>query len=85
MTRYFPKVPGAEIKALAEERPFDRLSRPDFNQALRSVAENRRGDIDALRIGHFLTKFKGRVIGGLKLRSQDDNHSKVKLWSVEEV
>lgn len=76
---------SAEIKALAEERMFDSLSRPDFNQAIRSVAENRRGDIDALRIGHFLTKFKGRVVGGLKLRSQDNTHSKVKIWSVQEV
>lgn len=76
---------AAEVKQAAESRMFDSLSHPELNEALKEVAEDRRGDISAKRLGKFLIRYKGRVIEGMRLRSQDDLHTKSKLWSIEKV
>ncbi|MFQ3894590.1 hypothetical protein [Sphingobium sp. R-7] len=74
---------AAEMKQVAESRLFDSLSHPELNEALKEVAEDRRGDIGAKQLGKFLARHKGRVVNGLKLKSKDDGHANVKLWSID--
>jgi len=76
---------AAEVKQTAESRMFDSLAHPEFNEALKEVAEDRRGDISARRLGKFLARYKGRVIAGLKLTDRDDTHAGSKKWSVSKV
>lgn len=76
---------AAEVKQAAESRMFESLTHPELNEALKDVAEDRRGDISSKRLGKFLTRYKGRVVDGLKLVSKDDTHAKSKKWSVEKV
>lgn len=75
----------AELKAQAESRMFESLAHPALNEALKDIAEDRRGDISAKRLGKFLVRYKGRVIDGLKLLSKDDAHTKSKKWAIERI
>jgi hypothetical protein len=51
--------------------------------ALSEIAEGRRGDIDPRRLGKFLGRYDGRIVGGFRLVSTIDNHAKQKTWRVE--
>lgn len=76
---------AGELKALAEDRWSDKLTHPEFNQALREVAESRRGEIDARALGRYLGRHRGRIIDGLKLQDTEDTHNHQKLWAVVRV
>lgn len=77
-----PKTTG-EIKEAAES--VFGSGKSDLEQALIEVAEGRMGEINAKRLGHFLTRHNGRIVDGLRLHGQDDGHSKQKKWSVRHV
>ncbi|WP_311269735.1 hypothetical protein [Sphingobium sp. WCS2017Hpa-17] len=76
---------SAEIKQVAESRMFDALAHPHLNEALKEIAEDKRGDIGTRQLGKFLIKYKDRVVNGMKLQSKDDGHANVKLWSVRKL
>ncbi|WP_029548045.1 hypothetical protein [Sphingobium yanoikuyae] len=76
---------AAEVKQSAESRMFDSLTHPELREALIEVAEDRRGDISAKRLGKFLAKYKGRVIDGMRLNGKDDSHAGSKKWSIAKV
>jgi hypothetical protein len=77
------KLTAGDVKALADERdPLRNLLHPDMQEALRGVAENRRGKLCARERGKFLGRHKGRVVDGLKLEHFDDTHSKQKVWKI---
>lgn len=75
---------AGKIKEIAEYRDaMDGTPRyGDLQRALLEVADDRRGSIDAKRLGHFLGRHKGRVIDGLKLEVREDLKSKQKVWAV---
>lgn len=73
---------AAELKQEAETQSFGSFVNPDFNQAVKEAASDRSGMIDAKRLGQYLARHKGRVIGDLKLMVREDTHAKKKLWSV---
>jgi putative DNA primase/helicase len=80
------QLSAGELKVIAEERnPLGNLVRPDLQDGLRSVAENRRGDLCARELGKFLGRHKGRIVDGLKLEHSDNSHSKQKLWQIVRV
>lgn len=58
---------------------------PDLRQALLAVAEGHRGEISAKRLGHYLTRHKGRIIDGLRLVDGEDAHAKQRTWAVQAV
>jgi Bifunctional DNA primase/polymerase, N-terminal len=57
--------------------------RPELRQALVDAA-GLRGEIDSRRLGHFLRKYKGRVIDGMKLVARRDTHRKLQTWRVQQ-
>jgi putative DNA primase/helicase len=63
--------------------PFGNPVNGELRQALIEVADDRRGNIDAKRLGHFLSRHQGRIVGGLKIMpAEDDNHAKQRRWKV---
>jgi putative DNA primase/helicase len=63
----------------------DRRIYPDLYQALVNVAEGRRGELNAKKLGHYLARHKGRIIDGLRFLDGEDSHAKQKTWSVLDV
>lgn len=59
-------------------------SAPDLHHAMQAVAETK-GSLSAIRLGKFLSGKKGRIIDGLRFVDTQDNHSKQKVWGVEQV
>jgi len=51
-----------------------------WNDALKQVAGNNKGEIDKMLLGKWLGKQKDRVCGGRKLVSQMDSHRKILKW-----
>jgi putative DNA primase/helicase len=76
---------SAQIKERAREEYMGNLTAPDLHQAVHDVAQGNRGEIDAKRLGHFLTRHKGRIIDGLKLKDRYDTARKVNVWSIVRV
>lgn len=52
---------------------------PDLHAALLSVAGDKSG-IDAVRLGRWLSKYKGRIVGGLLFESQWGTNAKQNVW-----
>jgi putative DNA primase/helicase len=75
----------AEIINRSRQSMFDNYSYPELRQALTDVAEDRRGDISARRLGKYLAAKKGRIVDGLRFTEVDDGHANVKAWSVAKV
>lgn len=65
---------AGDLKACA-----DLPAHPELHAALLSVAGDR-STISPLRLGHWLAKYKGRIVGGLKFEDQMDRHAKQKVW-----
>lgn len=73
-------------KIVAEARDqFGNNDASDLHRALRDVADDRRGGIDATRLGRFLARHKGRVVDGFKLKGEEDSHTKQNIWRVARV
>jgi hypothetical protein len=52
-----------------------------LNKAISAVASVRgRNEIDALRLGHWLGRNKGRVVDGVKIVGEKDAHTKQIMW-----
>jgi putative DNA primase/helicase len=65
---------AGDLKACADLPAY-----PELHAALLSVAGDR-STIDTRRLGQWLGKYKGRIVGGLKFEAQEDNHAKQKVW-----
>lgn len=57
-------------------------SHANLREALVDVADDGRGGVNSKKLAHFLKRFEGRIIAGFKLLSEEDTHSKQKLWKV---
>jgi putative DNA primase/helicase len=78
-----------EMKAIAEKRDvtsdgeaFSKFEKgdflyPDLHQAMLDIAA-RGGDVDTMRLGHYLKAKQGRIVDGFKIMREDDTHSKQK-------
>jgi putative DNA primase/helicase len=53
-----------------------------LREALVDVADDGRGGVNSKKLGHFLKRYEGRIISGLKLLSEEDTDSKQKVWRV---
>jgi putative DNA primase/helicase len=74
---------AGQVKAFSETWATDGTTKyAALTQALLEVAEDRRGGVDAKRLGRFLSQYQGRVVGGLKFVATDDAHAKQRLWKV---
>ncbi len=73
---------GKIIARSSEQNPFNERTAPDLYQALLTAAEGRIGEINALKLGRFLARYKGRIVAGLKLTDSYDAKLKQKVWSV---
>ena len=60
------------------------LEHTELREVLLDVA-GWKGEIDPRRLGLFLSKNKGRIIGGAKLVSPEDKHLKQKRWELRQV
>jgi putative DNA primase/helicase len=83
------------LKAFAEEceitaegdyhqRHCKILLRPDFHQAILDIA-SRSGEIDAKRLGCYLSRHQHRVVDGVKIMAEEDSHKKQKLWWLKNI
>ncbi len=78
------QVTTGRIISRADERsPHGERTFPDLYQALLSVAEGRGGEVNARRLGHYLARHRGRIIGGLKFTDCEDGHAKQRVWAAE--
>lgn len=53
-----------------------------LRESLVDVADDGRGGVNSKKLAHFLKRYEGRIIAGLKLLSEEDSHSKQKVWKV---
>lgn len=75
-----------EIIASAETRgPFDTLANPDLLESLKIVASDRRGSLNSLTLGRYLSNQKSRVVEGFKLVEAGKTRTKQCLWKVVKV
>src|SRR5258708_2584758 len=58
-----------------------RYRHPELRQILLDVARLR-GEIDTGRLGGFLKRFKGRIVGGMKLTAEYDRKRKQLKWEI---
>ncbi|MEN2787563.1 hypothetical protein ACFOKI_02915 [Sphingomonas qilianensis] len=78
--------PVGEIISIAEMiDQYGNTKRAQFRQALGDIATDKYGKISSLALGKYLGRYAGRIVGGLKLVSFKDNHSKQNWWQVIEV
>jgi putative DNA primase/helicase len=78
--------PVGEVIATAElPEPYGNVARAQFRQALADVATDKSGKISNASLGRYLGRYAGRVVGGLKLVSFKDAHTKQFWWKVERV
>lgn len=61
---------------------FGALLHPQLREALVEAAGDNRDTINTRKLGHFLGRYEGRIVEGLKLVSEKDGHTKQKLWRV---
>jgi putative DNA primase/helicase len=55
----------------------------DLREAILEVAASKDGEVDSNRLGGWLTRMNGRVLGGLRLsKGAPDRHQKQKRWRV---
>ncbi len=77
-----PRTAG-EVKDTADLRDaFGGSINGPLKEALVEVADDKRGGIDAKRLGRFLARYQGRIVDGLKVMAGDDAHAKQKNWRV---
>ncbi|MEI5685453.1 hypothetical protein [Sphingomonas kyungheensis] len=77
-----PRTTG-EIKEAAELRDtYNGNINGILREALAEVADDKRGGIDAKRLGRFLSRYQGRIVEGLKVLAGEDAHAKQKNWRV---
>ena len=55
---------------------------PELRQVLLDAARTR-GEIDSRRLGGFLKRYKGRIVGGIKLIADQDRKRKQQIWGVQ--
>ncbi len=67
---------AGDLKACADLPAY-----PELHAALLSVAGDR-STIDTRRLGHWLSKYKGRIVGGLKFEAHRDSHAKQNVWTL---
>jgi putative DNA primase/helicase len=74
---------AGQLKELAEHTTIGpgggKPNHPALNEAFMSVASVT-GKIDTRRLGKWLGQKRGRIIDGLKLMAQEDNHTKQMRW-----
>lgn len=58
------------------------LVHANLREALVDAADDGRGSVNTKKLGQYLKRYEGRIIAGLKLLSEDDSHSKQKVWKV---
>jgi len=56
--------------------------RPELRQVLIDAAGTR-GEIDGRRLGFFLSRYKGRIISGMKLIAKQDKKHKRQTWGIQ--
>lgn len=60
------------------------MAKPDFQVAMRAFC-NPRGNMDGHALGNRLRTVEGRIVDGLKLRSERDTHRKISVYWLEKV
>jgi hypothetical protein len=82
------KTFAEELEVTAEgdyhQRHNKNLLRSDFHQALLDVS-SKGGEIDAKRLGCYLSHCQHRVVDGAKIMADDDLHKKQKLWWLKSI
>jgi hypothetical protein len=58
-----------------------RYRHPELRQVLIDAAGTR-GEVDSRRLGGFFKRYKGRIVGGMKLVSDQDRKRKQQTWGV---
>lgn len=76
------RTAGAMVELAQTRDPLGNLVYSALLEALREVADDRRGGIDTRRLGKFLGRYNGRVVDGLKIAASDDTHAKQRTWKV---
>lgn len=76
------RTAGSVIDAANDRAPHGDRINPELFDALSEVAANQRGEIDAKRLGKYLARHKGRIVGGLRLVAATDLHAKQAMWRV---
>lgn len=66
------------------ETPRKELAYPELHEALMSVAGDRLG-LNTRKLGYWLRRKKGRVIGGYKIEAQLDGHAKQQKWQLQDL
>lgn len=70
------------VKEKASERYGEHFVHEALHEAVLAIAGDKRGGIDAVKLGKECGKYKGRIINGLKLVSEYNSHAKKHLWAV---
>ena len=70
----------AAVRKRAEANPLD-ADAADWMALLRRLGKD--GQPDPTRLGRFLAKNAGRIVGGLRLTTGNDTHAKVRAYYVE--
>lgn len=80
------RVSCADIINRSAEQAFGtgNYSYPELRQALKDVAEDRKGEISPRRLGKYLAAKKGRIVDCLRFAETDDGHANVKVWFIQE-
>lgn len=71
---------AGDLVAAATDRSGGELIHPELHEALIVIAHDGRGGADARRLGMWLSARRGRIIDGRQLVSEEDSHTKQKLW-----
>lgn len=61
------------------------MQHANFREALVDIADDGRGGVNSKKLAHFLKRYEGRIIAGLKLTSGEDSDLKQKVWKVSRV
>lgn len=77
-----PKTTAAIKEESAVNDTYGGLLHPNLREALVEAADDGRGGINSKKLGHFLKRYEGRIVAGLKLTSADDSDLKQKVWKV---
>lgn len=86
LTSWYDAVQGsarttAQIKEVAaEQNTFGGLLNPVLREALIEVADDGRGGVNSKKLGHYLKRYEGRIVSGLKLMSEENTDLKQKVW-----
>lgn len=77
---------SGSIRELAVQNdPLGNLMHGSLKEALETVAEDRMKGICPRKLGRWLGRYAGRIVGGFKLTAGEDTHLKQKSWQVVRV